>query len=249
MACVEVEKIFKKNPSMYKMVLVVAERANQIAAGSKPLVVSSSKRATTIALQELQEGKVWFEEKKLVLIMTTKKKVLIGNTGSIAAYKVYDVIRTLQKQDIEVKCVVTKAGEKFISKVTLEAFLRSPIYGELFGDYSDKRAVHIPLAEWADVVAIIPATANIMAKVACGIADELLTSVILATKSKGIFVPAMHTNMWNNVATQDNVKKLQSYGYSFIGPEIGMLSDGTSGIGHIASHDMIFNGILRVLGK
>ncbi|MBU1864334.1 MAG: bifunctional 4'-phosphopantothenoylcysteine decarboxylase/phosphopantothenoylcysteine synthetase, partial [Candidatus Omnitrophica bacterium] len=119
--------------------------------------------------------------------MFKDSKILVGITGSIAAYKVYDLIRLLRRNGAEVRCVVTHAGMHFVNKLTLETLLNHRIYTDLFDEYADKRAVHVPLADWADVVVVVPATADILAKVSVGIADELLTSVILATQANVLF--------------------------------------------------------------
>lgn len=180
--------------------------------------------------------------------MKEKKNILIGITGSIAAYKTYDVIRSLKKAGYAVRCVVSSGGRHFVNKLTLETILHENVYVELFGEYVEKKAVHIPLADWADVIAVVPATADIMAKMACGIADELLLSVVLASHARIVCAPAMHSNMWLNPITQENVAKLKKCGFSFVGPVEGALSDGTTGVGHIASQDAIVAAIEELLG-
>ena len=171
------------------------------------------------------------------------RRIIIGISGSIAAYKSYDLIRALQREKAQIRCVVTTAGMQFINKITLETLLQDTIYTDLFGDYAEKRAIHIALAEWADLVVIVPASADIMTKAACGIADDLLSCIILATQAKIVFIPAMHSNMWNHLCTQENVKKLKTLGYSVIGPEMGILADGSHGVGHISSLEKIMKTI------
>jgi phosphopantothenoylcysteine synthetase/decarboxylase len=173
------------------------------------------------------------------------KKILIGITASISAYKTYDVIRALQKEDYEVRCMVSPDGVRFINTLTLEAILQNVVYTDLFGNYPDKRAVHICLAEWADVIAIVPASADIIAKAACGIADNIILSTLLASKAQVLFAPAMHTHMWRHVQTQKNVDTLQGLGISFVGPIEGALSDRTQGVGHIASVETIVGAIKK----
>jgi len=175
------------------------------------------------------------------------KKIVLGVTGSIAAYKSYDLIRALKREKAIIRCVVTDAGMQFINKLTMESLLQDNIYTDIFGDYSAKKAIHIALAEWADLILIMPASADIMAKAAIGIADDLLSCIILATKAKVVFVPAMHTNMWNHLCTQENVKKIQKLGYDIISPEIGILADGTQGVGHISSLEKILEKIKNIL--
>jgi len=172
-----------------------------------------------------------------------KKKVLIGITASIAAYKAYDVIRALQKAEYDVRCMVSSDGLRFINKLTLEALLQECVYADLFGEYPDKRAVHIHLAEWADVIAIVPASADIIAKSACGIADDIVLSTLLASQAKVVFAPAMHSNMWQDTRTRKNVDTLTNLGISFVGPSDGTLSDGSHGVGHIAEVELIVQAI------
>jgi phosphopantothenoylcysteine decarboxylase/phosphopantothenate--cysteine ligase len=179
--------------------------------------------------------------------MLKNKKVIVGISGSIAAYKSYDLIRALQKENVDIRCVVTDAGMQFVNKLTLESLLQDSIYTDLFGDYPEKRAIHIALAEWADLVMIVPASADIMAKAAVGLADDLLSSIMLATQAKIVLVPAMHSNMWNHPCTQENVKKLETRGYSFIGPAMGMLADGSHGIGHISSLETILETMKKIV--
>jgi phosphopantothenoylcysteine decarboxylase / phosphopantothenate---cysteine ligase len=179
--------------------------------------------------------------------MLKNKKIVLGISGSIAAYKVYDLIRQLQKEGADIKCIVTNAGLEFVTPVTLEALLQAPIYTKLFDDYQERKAIHISLADWADAVVVVPASADIIAKIAGGLADDLLSSVLLATGGKIIIVPAMHTNMWNNPFTQSNVKKIHDHGIPFIGPEEGLLSNGNKGIGHIASLETILKQLNQLL--
>ncbi len=177
--------------------------------------------------------------------MLKDKKILIGITASIAAYKAYDLIRHLQKQGAIVRCMVTNDGMQFVNKVTLQALLQDEVHCDLFGDYTQKRAVHISLSDWADVVCVVPATADFIAKSAVGIADNLVLSTLLATKAKLIFAPAMHSNMWLHPMTQSNVEKLKSFGAEIVVPETGTLSDGTEVVGHIAPLDDIVSAITR----
>jgi phosphopantothenoylcysteine decarboxylase / phosphopantothenate---cysteine ligase len=168
-----------------------------------------------------------------------KKKILIGITASIAAYKAYDLIRVLQKEGAQVKCMATKDAMRFINKTTLEALLKDRVFDDLFGDYADKQAVHIALAEWADSILIMPASADMIAKCSCGIADDIVLATLLATHARVYFVPAMHSNMWTHAITQKNVETVKNMGATFIGPDTGILSDGTRGVGHIAASEEI----------
>ncbi len=162
------------------------------------------------------------------------KNVLIIVSGSIAAYKAYDLIRSLARRGDNVKVSVTESGLRFVSEDVLRAFLKDEVYTSLWKEYSLKGAIHILLADWADTIVVFPATADIIFKSAMGVADDLASSVILASTARKIFVPAMHTNMWNNSATVCNVSRLKDMGALFVGPVKGHLSDGTEGEGHIA---------------
>jgi phosphopantothenoylcysteine decarboxylase/phosphopantothenate--cysteine ligase len=175
------------------------------------------------------------------------KNILIAITASISAYKAYDVIRHIQKRGGNVRCIVTEDGMQFVNKLTLEALLQNQIYSDPFGDYVEKRAIHIALAEWADVVCVVPATADCIAKTVVGIADDIVLSTLLATCAKKIFAPAMHTNMWLNPITQANVEKLKSLGVHIVTPAEGSLSDGTQGVGHIAPLEDIARAIDLVI--
>jgi len=177
------------------------------------------------------------------------KNILIGITASIAAYKSYDLVRFLQKKGANVRCMVTKDGMQFVNKITLQALLQDEVYSELFSDYSEKRAVHISLSDWADVVCIVPATADFLAKAVVGIADNIVLSTLLATKAHTVFAPAMHSNMWLHPVTQANVEKLKQLGTNIVTPATGALSDGTEGVGHIASLEDIVCAIEKSLSQ
>lgn len=175
------------------------------------------------------------------------KNILIGITASIAAYKAYDLIRYLQKHGASVRCMVTPEGMQFVNKMTLQALLQDEVYSDLFADYAQKRAVHIDLSEWADALCIVPATADALAKTAVGIADNVLLATLLATQAKILFAPAMHSNMWVHPATQSNIDTLKARGAEIVVPATGTLSDGTEGVGHIASLDDIVQAIATLL--
>lgn len=179
------------------------------------------------------------------------KKILLGITGSIAAYKVCDLIRLLQDNDFEVVCVMTSSATKFISPLTLKTLSSNPVFTDMFSYLNnfESGTVHIDLARDCDLILVAPATANIIGKVASGIADDLLSTVIMATDKKIIFAPAMNTNMWNNKILQENVNKLKKSGCIFVGPGKGKLACGDYGEGHIAEIEIIKNAVLSVLKK
>ncbi|MCM8817481.1 MAG: hypothetical protein NC913_08255 [Candidatus Omnitrophica bacterium] len=162
-----------------------------------------------------------------------EKNIAIGICGSIAAYKVPSIIRTLQDSGWNVKIIMTKAATKFITPLTFETISKNQVYTDMF-----KKDVweisHISLSDFAKIILVVPATANIIGKVACGIADDLLSSTIMAFSGKVIFAPAMNVRMWENPIVQENVKKLKNLGYVFVGPETGKLADGRTGTGRLA---------------
>jgi phosphopantothenoylcysteine synthetase/decarboxylase len=172
--------------------------------------------------------------------------LILGVCGSIAAYKVCDLIRNLKANKFEVTCILTEAAQKFITKLTLQTLSGTQVYTDLFSDYFSIPG-HISLSERADLIIVIPATADIIAKLATGHSDDLLTCVILSSKSKVLICPAMDTNMWLHPATQRNVKQLKEYGYYFIGPETGKLASGKEGIGRLVSIDKILKKVNELI--
>ena len=179
--------------------------------------------------------------------MAKSKKIILGVTGSIAAYKAGDIIRRLQDEGIAVKVVMTKEAEKFITPLTLESLCRDKVYRNLFDDEEAWRMDHIQVAQDVDMILIAPATANIIGKLAHGIADDLLTCMAIATKAKIVIAPAMNIEMYRNKIVQENIAKLKRHGISFVEPVEGKLACGTVGIGHLADVDDITKTVLRIL--
>ena len=177
-----------------------------------------------------------------------KKKILVGITGGIAAYKVCFLVRSIKKQGGEVKTILTKAGERFVTKTTLETLSEEPVATDTFEPSSNEATLHIDLARWSDCFVIAPATANIIAKSANGIADDLLSTVILAHSGSIVFVPAMHTEMWENPATQRNIKLLRKMGHEVMPPGIGALARDKEGVGRMAEPEEIESYIVNRLG-
>lgn len=163
------------------------------------------------------------------------KKVLLGVTGGIAAYKSIELVRRLNDAGIEVRVVMTKAATEFVTPMTFEAISGNPVHTEMFGPRIKSAIEHVELARWADLIVVAPATANIMAKLANGITDDLLSTVLLAMIDIDIaFAPAMNLGMWQNQATQENIKTLKERGYLTWGP-----ADGFQACGEIGSGRMI----------
>lgn len=176
----------------------------------------------------------------------TGKKILIGITGGIAAYKVCELIRMFKKQNACVKTVVTKSALEFVTPLTLETLSQESVYYKQF-ETESKKPEHIALCDWADVFLIAPASANTIGKIANGICDNLLTSLACAFQKQIIFAPAMNTGMWNNKAVQKNIETLKSYGARFVDPDSGYLACGTEGKGRLADLNDIFDAVKNVL--
>jgi len=177
------------------------------------------------------------------------KKILIGITGGIAVYKTCEVVRLFVKAGAEVRVVATKNALEFITPLTLETLSRNHVETELFPDDGKADARHITLARWADLVVLAPASANLLAKMRTGIADDLLTTTLLAYEGKILVAPAMNTAMWNHPATQENVAVLKQRGLLFIGPEFGEMAAANeqSGIGRMTEPELLFLSVDRLL--
>ncbi len=180
--------------------------------------------------------------------MARNKKVLLGVTGSIAAYKAADIIRDLGEKGVEVSVVMTKEAESFITSLTLSSLAGKRVYTSMWDESQDPwQMPHIRLAEETDLILIAPATANIIGKIANGIADDLLTCIVLATKAKLLIAPAMNTQMYKNVFVQENCRKLKEHGVKFIDPVAGKLACGVVGEGHLADENTIVQTVMQSL--
>jgi len=177
------------------------------------------------------------------------KTVILGVTGSIAAYKAVDIASQLSQAGARVDVIMTKAATKFVAPLTFQAITGGAVTSDMFELPSDFSIDHISLAEAADVIVIAPATANIIAKLAAGIADDILCCTVLATKSPVIIAPAMDTNMFENPITQDNLSKLEARNFTTVGPALGRLASGKEGLGRLADINDIIGTICQVLGK
>ncbi len=175
------------------------------------------------------------------------KHILLGVTGSIAAYKAADIASKLTQAGAEVNVVLTEHARRFITEVTFRAITRRPVLTDLFDEPEERQIAHIHLAKRADVLLIAPATANILAKLAVGIADDLLTTLALATQAKVVIAPAMNTVMWQHPATQHNVRMLEERGAHFVYPAEGMLACGDVGAGKLADTPVILAAVEQVL--
>lgn len=159
------------------------------------------------------------------------KKIAIGVTGGIAAYKSFELIRELKKSGAEVRVAMTDSARKFVTNLTLATLSENPVLDSLFEGNEKLGTVHIDLARWCDVFVICPATANIIAKAAAGLADDVITTSILATQAKVIFCPAMNSVMWEKPIVQQNITRLKELGCDFVDPEWGKLATKAEGEG------------------
>ncbi|SCJ49312.1 DNA/pantothenate metabolism flavoprotein [uncultured Clostridium sp.] len=176
--------------------------------------------------------------------MREKKRVVVGVTGGIAVYKALDIISALRKQDIEIKVIMTESAKQFVTPLAFQSLSQNMVITDMFAEPKAWEIQHIALAQWADIMLIAPATANIIGKVANGIADDMLSTSIMATEAKVIFAPAMNTKMYENKIVQDNINKLKGYGYSFIEPASGRLACGDIGKGKLANVSDIVDRVL-----
>ena len=173
--------------------------------------------------------------------MTLKnKKILIIIGGGIAAYKSLDLIRLLKKNGVEVKTILTKSGKEFVTPLSLSTLTKSKTFKDIFGSESETEIDHIALSRWADIILVMPTTANFMSKLSIGKAEDLATTVLLASDKDILLIPAMNVRMWLHKATQSNLKILQDFGYLFIGPEKGEMACGEFGEGKMSSPRQIF---------
>ncbi len=172
------------------------------------------------------------------------RKVLLCVSGSIAAYKAADVVSMLVKTGCEVQCLMTESAANFVTPIVLETLSGRPALGALFGP-GISGTEHIRLARWADVIVFVPATAHLLAKLALGLADDLVTTVALATEAPWLVAPAMNTVMWNQPVVRGHIATLQSRGARFIEPAEGRLACGEEGAGKLASVESIVEAILQ----
>src|ERR1700686_261206 len=177
--------------------------------------------------------------RKVVRLRGAGKTIVLGVTGSIAAYKSAELASLLVKQGHQVFAVMTHDAAEFITPLTLQTLSKNPVTTSFFDEKENWRPGHIELADRANLLLIAPATANIIAELAHGLASHPLAAIALATRAPILLAPAMNGKMWQHRATQENVEKLKSRGMEFIGPEEGMLACGYEGIGRLWKVDDI----------
>ena len=169
------------------------------------------------------------------------KKILIIIGGGIAAYKSLDLIRLLKKNGAKIKTILTKSGKKFVTPLSITTLTQNKTFEDIFDQNNETKIDHIALSRWADIIIVMPTTANFMAKLSVGRAEDLATTVILASNKDILLAPAMNVRMWIHKATQKNLKILQDYGYYFVGPEKGEMACGEFGEGKMASPRQIYS--------
>ncbi len=173
------------------------------------------------------------------------KKILLIVGGGISAYKSLDLIRLLLRKKSQVRVVLTKSGKKFVTPLSISSLVKNRVYEEIFKDKNSGKIDHISLSRWADMVLVIPATANFMSKLSRGSADDLASTIALASNKEIFLAPAMNVRMWLHKATQKNLKLLIDYGYRFVGPENGNMACGEYGKGKMSSPRQILTFIER----
>ena len=179
--------------------------------------------------------------------MKDKKCVVVGVSGGVAVYKALDVISRLRKKDVEVHVIMTKSATEFVTPLSFQTLSQNMVITDMFAEPKAWEIQHISLAKKADLMLIVPATANIIGKVANGIADDMLSTTIMATKAPVVFCPAMNTNMYENPIVQRNISLLKELGYEFIEPASGRLACGDEGKGKLQDTEIIAEETLRRL--
>jgi len=175
--------------------------------------------------------------------------IIVGVTGSIAAYKAADLVSKLGKRGFEVHVAMTHGAQEFVTPLTFQTLSKNPVISSVFDGDRGWKPGHIDLADRADLLLIAPATANIIAELAHGLAGNPIGEIALATLAPVLIAPAMNGKMWQHAATQDNVKLLQSRGVNFIGPEEGLLACGYEGLGRLWSVDDIVERAAHIIAQ
>ena len=169
------------------------------------------------------------------------KKILLIIGGGISAYKALDLVRLLVKNNVEVKTILTKSGKEFVTPLSITSLSNNKVFEDIFDVNNEKEIDHISLSRWADIILTLPTTANMMTKLSYGRAEDLATTVMLASNKDILLVPAMNVRMWLHKATQNNLKTLLDFGYKFIGPVNGEMACGEYGEGKMSSPRQIFS--------
>jgi phosphopantothenoylcysteine decarboxylase/phosphopantothenate--cysteine ligase len=179
--------------------------------------------------------------------MFDNRHILLGVSGGVAAYKAVDLASKLASAGADVRTVMTRAARRFVRPRSFEAVTRSPVFTTMWNTSEESKISHIALADWAQIVVVAPATANVIAKVALGICDDLLsTTLCTCWATPMVFAPAMNTRMWENPAVQANVETLKKRGVQWVGPTSGRLACGTEGAGRMSEPQDIVEALERI---
>ena len=168
-----------------------------------------------------------------------EKKILLIICGGISAYKSLEVIRSLKKKGANIKAILTKSAKEFVTPLSVSSLSQEKVYDDLFNMESESEMDHISLSRWSDVILVAPATANTISKLSTGLSDDLASTVMLASDKDIFLAPAMNVRMWEHPSTKENLKKLKSYDYKIIGPEIGDMACGEFGEGKMTEPNEI----------
>ncbi|WFD09105.1 bifunctional phosphopantothenoylcysteine decarboxylase/phosphopantothenate--cysteine ligase CoaBC [Tepidibacter hydrothermalis] len=179
--------------------------------------------------------------------MLNSKNIVVGVSGGIAAYKACDIVSRLKKLNANVKVIMTKSAAEFVTPLTFQSLSQNFVVVDMFDELKTWDVEHISLAQWADLFLIAPATANIIGKISNGIADDMLSTTVMATKAQVLIAPAMNTNMYENKIVQNNISKLSQLGFKFVEPESGRLACGDIGKGKLASPEAIVEQVSSIL--
>ena len=175
------------------------------------------------------------------------RRILLGVTGGIAAYKAADLASKLVQAEAQVTVVMTESATRFVTALTFETLSRRPVYTDMWTPEGEFNSSHVALADWAEIVVIAPATANIIGKLVHGIADDLLSTVLLAVDVPIVVAPAMNRRMWENRVVQENVRRVRELGHHVIEPGEGYLACGAVGVGRLAEVKDIIDSIGKLL--
>lgn len=173
------------------------------------------------------------------------KNIVIGVSGGIACYKAAEIVNDLVKKGHEVHVIMTKSAQEFVGPLTFQTLSKNPVITDMFADRENSEVQHISLAQKADIFVLVPATANLIGKIANGIADDMLTTTVMAARCPKIIAPAMNTAMWENPIVQDNLAKLKKYGYQVLETDSGRLACGDLGAGKLLPWQEIVEIILK----
>ncbi|WP_282009402.1 bifunctional phosphopantothenoylcysteine decarboxylase/phosphopantothenate--cysteine ligase CoaBC, partial [Brevundimonas aveniformis] len=176
-------------------------------------------------------------------------KVLLIVGGGVAAYKALELVRLMRKDGMEVRAILTEGGSHFVTPLSLAALTENPVGGDLFDLTAEQEMGHIVQSRWADLIVVAPATADLMAKAANGLATDLATTTLLATDTPVLMVPAMNVRMWEHPATRRNLAQLKADGIAFVGPDEGEMACGEFGEGRLAEPPVILNAIRARIGR